>query len=356
MVLPQILWYKDKTLKHLKMKYYTLEDFEKVNKIDAHFHANSPSLKFLNFMRSKKFGLFSINTDVEGHSYPSIEDQLKVSHIHKSEGTLTYAFAATFSLNGWEDPDWSKKAIDHLEYSFSQGATAVKVWKNIGMDYVDKEGKYIQIDDEKLTPVIDFIESKGFPLLGHIGEPKNCWLPLDEMTVNNDKEYFKNHPEYHMYLHPEQPKYQEIIDARNGMLDKHPNLHYIGCHLGSQEWSVDVLAEMFEKYPNYAVDLAHRMGHVQYQSKTDHKKVRDFLIKYQDRIMYGTDTEVFTDDDEKAMEEIVMKVWLQDWKYFVTSLDMEVEQVNGSFKGLELPKEVVDKIYYLNAKRWLPGL
>ena len=81
-------------------------------------------------------------------------------------------------------------------------------------------------------------------LMGHL-EPRNCWLPLEEMTVKNDRRYFQNNPQYHMYLHPEMPSYEEQLAARDRMLGKHPNLPFLGAHFGSLEWSVDALARFW---------------------------------------------------------------------------------------------------------------
>jgi hypothetical protein len=61
------------------------------------------------------------------------------------------------------------------------------------------------IDDPRLDTVLNFIAQTGITLLSHQGEPKNCWLPIDQMTVEGDKRYFKENPKYRMYLHPEYP-------------------------------------------------------------------------------------------------------------------------------------------------------
>jgi len=101
------------------------------------------------------------------------------------------------------------------------------------------------------------------------------------------------------------------------------------------------------------VDLAERICHLQYQSKLDRQKVRDFLIKYQDRIIYGTDLEIVKEDDPNQYIEAIQTKWLSDWKYFASEEEMEVEEVDGAFNGLSLPKEVIDKIYFHNAKNWI---
>ena len=92
-----------------------------------------------------------------------------------------------------------------------------------------------------------------------------------------------------MFLHPEYPSYEDQINARDHLLELHPDLKFIGCHLGSLEWNVDELAKRLDKFPDLAVDMSARICHLQYQSAKDREKVRDFCIKYQDRLLYGTD-------------------------------------------------------------------
>ena len=114
--------------------------------------------------------------------------------------------------------------LDDLKQSFKSGAVAVNVWKNIGMTLRDQNNAFILIDNDLFDPIFDYLEKKGMPLLGHIGEPLNCWLSAEDMTINGDREYFKNHPEYHMYLHPEYPSCKEIINSRDNLLYNHTDL------------------------------------------------------------------------------------------------------------------------------------
>ena len=188
--------------------------------------------------------------------------------------------------------------------------------------------------------------------MAHIGEPKNCWLPLEQMSVNNDRNYFKAHPEYHMFLHPENPSYDEIINARDRFIEKHPDMRFVGAHLGSLEWDVDELAKRLDRFPNMAVDVAARVPHVQFQSKANREKVRAFMIKYKDRIVYATDSGISETSDAEVARKNLHDKWLEDWRYFVTDETMTVEEVNGEFQGLKLPKDVINKIYHDNAVRW----
>ena len=245
----------------------------------------------------------------------------------------------------------------------ANGAVGVKVWKNIGFFLKDEKGKLVMIDNPRFDPVLDYLSKNHIPLIGHLGEHKNSWLPLDKMTVKGNRDYAAAHPDEHMYLHPERPSYETYINARDHMLEKHPDLVFIGAHLASLEWSVDELAKRLDKFPNMAVDMAERISHLQYQAITNWQKVHDFFIKYQDRILYGTDLRINAMDivNNKItapadLKNHIHNVWLRHWKFFTAGDKMRVPKVDGEFKGLKLPKEVIDKIYRKNAEKWLPGI
>jgi predicted TIM-barrel fold metal-dependent hydrolase len=260
-------------------------------------------------------------------------------------------------MDGFGEPDWEEKTLKWLERSFREGAIACKVWKDIGMTFRDNDGNFIMVDDPRFDPIFDFVESQGKTLVNHNGEPRNCWLPLDEMTVKGDINYFTNHPEYHMYQHPEYPSYDTLNAARDRMLEKHPNLRYVGCHLGSLEWDVDELAKRLDRFPNMSVDMAERICHFKIQERD---KVRNFIIKYQDRLLYGTDI-IFTDNDPKGTgiekaQDILDNIWLSDWEYFTTDLMLTQDDIVKDYQGLRLPVSVLKKIYYENAVRMFPEL
>jgi hypothetical protein len=252
-------------------------------------------------------------------------------------------------MKNFETPEWQDDVVKQLGKDFDSGAMAVKIWKDIGMTFRDSLGHFIMIDDPRFDPVLDYIAGRDITVIGHLGEPRNCWLPLDSMTVNSDKSYFKNNPQYHMYLHPEYPSYEDQIDARDRMLEKHPHLKVVGAHLGSLEWDVDELAIRLDKYPNFAVDMAARICHFQVQ---DREKVRNFIINYQDRLLYGTDLGVREGDNMDTRKADWLDEWKHDWQYFSTDDEMESPRVDGSFRGLDLPAPVLRKIYFENAAEW----
>ena len=340
--------------KPLHEDYYTPADFSKVKKVDAHVHMAIQDIALMEQAIKDNFTLISVNTEIP--DYPSIKDQEKycLALMKKFPGNIYYL--STFETETINKPGWAGSQIAYLRKSLDSGAIGIKVWKNIGMVIKDKSGKFIMIDDPVFDPVFDYLENNKIPVLGHIGEPRSCWMPIDQMVSDNDKSYYSKFPEYHMYLHPDNASYDELITARDHLLEKHPGLVFTGAHLGSMEWSVDEISARLARFPNMAVDLTDRVYYLQIQSRTDWQKVHSFFVIYQDRIIYGTDLESSDKPDSQKIKQEAHETWIKDWEYFTTDNMMNDYKVGGSFKGLKLPKKIIDKIYYHNALRWYPGI
>jgi hypothetical protein len=335
-----------------KAEYYTSEDFTKVEKYDTHVHINADDSTFINQAKKDNLRLLTVNVN----SGAPIEEQRRIALKLVKQFPDRIQFATTFNLQNWGTEQWQPQTMAYLKESFDNGAIAVKMWKNIGMELKDANGKWVMIDDARFDPVLNFIEKNNITLLGHFGEPRNAWLSSENMTIAGDKQYFSEHPQYHQYLHPENPSYEDQINARDNMLQKHPNLRFVGAHLGSLEWNVDELAKRLDRFPNMAVDMAARIPHLQVQSVKNWQKVHDFVIKYQDRLIYATDHGVDPQSNFIEENKNIHNVRVSDWKFFVTDKEMSVPDFSEKFKGLKLPKQVIDKIYHTNAEKWFPGI
>ncbi|GAB5404702.1 MAG: hypothetical protein Aurels2KO_29330 [Aureliella sp.] len=327
---------------------YTAGDFLSVEKIDIHAHIHTDDTDFVSLSKRELFRFVNMavwSSDAE----TNVEKHRTMWGQYDAEPDRTSP-VCSFPLENWDDPDYVQQTIGYLKGQFNRGAVGVKIWKNIGMELRDASGKLVMVDDPKLDPIIDYIEQRGKVLLGHLGEPKNCWLPVEQMTVKNNQGYFTENPQYHMYLHPEMPSYEDQIAARDRMLSKHRGVKFVACHLGSLEWSVDRIAAFLDEFPNATVGVAARVGQLQYQSRREYDKVRSFFLKYADRILYGTDTGVRAGRgaDKHAY---VRDRWLRDWAYFCTDQEISVPELDGPVKGLALPKAAIDKIYRENALR-----
>lgn len=329
-------------------------DFKSFPKIDSHVHLETPDDSFVELLKENNFKYLTLVT--RSASQDVINKEFKFASNLQKEYPEEIAFATTFSMDGFGEEDWEENTISWLQESFDKGAIAVKVWKDIGMTFRNRDSSFIMMNDVRFDPIWDFIESQNKTLVNHVGEPKNCWLSLDEMTVRGDSSYFANHPQYHMYLHPDDPSYEEQIAARDDVLTKHPDLRFVGCHLGSLEFNVDEQAERLDKYPNFSLDMAARISHFKVQERD---KVRGFIIKYQDRLLYGTDFILRSPHSGGSstvdLQHEIDNVYLNDWEYFTSDEILTQNDKVREYQGLDLPLKVLKKIYYDNAMKAYPG-
>ncbi len=317
----------------------SVEELLAMPKIDAHSHIieldEAGETKFFDLLERHNMKWLSIATRGTQweRSSKMIDSAVRLTPRHPGH----LAWITTFNLENWGAPDWEDQALATVEQGFERGAVGVKVWKEIGMVLKDPDGSFVMIDDPRFDQLFRFVAAHGKTVLAHIGEPLRCWLPLDSTAANFEQSYYARNPQYHAYLHPEIPHYWRQIASRDSVLARHPNLRLVGAHLGSLEWDVDSLARRFEFYPNFAVDMSGRIRNLQTQ---DRDKVRNFFIRYQDRLMYATDIIASTGPRtnlDKVLERME-KTYLADYRYFATGDELSVPEVNGPFHGLALPR------------------
>jgi predicted TIM-barrel fold metal-dependent hydrolase len=199
-----------------------------------------------------------------------------------------------------------------------------------------------------LLPIYESIRREGRTLIAHLAEPDGAWLPLD--AKNPEVAYYSKNPQWHMFGKPGAPVKDAILTARDRVLARYPKLRVVGCHLGSDEDNLGRLAKRLDTYPNFAVDTAAR---VRYFARGDRDQVRDFLNRYQDRILYATDFSLREGDDAAAGRALRI-THDRDWEFF--SGDAMMTYAGGPTRGLALSDQVLRKIFRENALRWLPGL
>jgi len=322
-------------------------DFASIEKIDAHIHLRTYGAAPAEVAAADNFRLFTIVVD--HYDIPMQQEFMLYQRDHHPDRV---GYITSFPMEGWDEPDWQERTIEHLRGEFEKGAIGVKVWKNIGMVVQDKAGRFVRLDDPRFDPIIDFIQAQDKTLLGHIGEPRDCWLPLEEMVTAGNRSYYRNNPQYHMYLHPEYPAYEDHIEAVSNMLAKHPGLRYVGAHLASIEWNVHKLAGFLDEFPNAAVDMAARIDDLQ---NLDREEVRAFLIKYQGRLLYATDIGIAEDHEHDWTLRRFHGRWMSDWTWLATDSLLERSGYDRPVQGLALPPKVLKKIYAQNARKWYPG-
>lgn len=219
------------------------------------------------------------------------------------------------------------------------------------MGLKNAEGEYIQHDDPLFDPIFELLIELDKTLIVHFGEPIQAWMPPRPGT------YWDRHPDFSFWDKPDRPSYSDIMAARDHVLERRPQLRFVGAHLGSLEFDVEEIAKRFDEYPNFAVEIGGRTRYFMWQARD---KVRQFFIKYQDRIMYGTDRSggltkrngdpVSAADIDKSRDQIRRRHDLF-FRYYSTDqmipwsdntfADVPVEgSMIYAVQGLDLPAEV----------------
>ncbi len=273
--------------------------FPQVEKIDAHVHVHGTADRFMAQALQDNFRILTINVD--DADYPPISEQQQAALSLQKRYPGWVAFAATFSVEGFRAPGWGAATREQIEAALAAGAVGVKIWKNIGMELRDPDGSYVMPDDARLEPIIAELERGHVVLLGHQAEPLNCWLPYAKMTVRSDREYFREHPQYYMYQHPRCRSH----DSHSGGARSHA-ARAPGTALRRR---ASCLARM-GRGPGGGVsrplpECRRRPGRApgapaSTRPPSNRDKVRAFLLRYQDRILYGSDVAYGPEESDAA--------------------------------------------------------
>lgn len=324
-----------------------LRRFRALGPIDTHAHvfAAGPFVPML-----QKLNLHILDILVVDDMSPTPRELDKqrsdaLSVVHASHGYA--ALCTSFDPYSWNQPGYSEKVIRGLNDDFEKGAIAVKLWKNVGMEIKDAEGNYLMADNAVFQPIYRDIAAHNKTLVAHLADPDSGWQAPNPSSP--DYTYYRDHPSAYMYGKKGVPSKEEILKARDRVLEENPKLRVVGAHLGSMESNLAELGKRLDKYPNFAVDIAARMPYFEMEPR---EKLIAFITKYQDRLIYGTDIDYAGGADEKIRE--LESVYANDWRFLATSETIEYE--GKAVQGLNLPEGVLKKIYHENAVQWFPGI
>jgi predicted TIM-barrel fold metal-dependent hydrolase len=327
-----------------------LHAFTSIEPIDTHAHAFKTDARFYDFLHRLHLHLVDIVVaNREDTEFPNLEQKIDAAQSFVNHSRGQAVLCTTFDPFQFSSPRFSDNAVRQLNRDFARGAVAVKIWKNVGMELKDASGHFVLPDNPRLEPIYKDIAAHGKTLIAHLAEPDSCWQPLNKDSP--DYRYYSEHPEWYMYKQPDHPQKATIIQARDHMLEENPDLRVVGAHLGSLETNLDELGRRLDRYPNFAVDVAAR---VVYLTRQPREKARQFLIKYQDRILYGTDLSLNERQNTETVEKTWEKHYEADWAFFSTG--GAVDYRGRTVQGLELPTQVLRKLYHDNAVHWIPGV
>lgn len=327
-----------------------LRSFAALHPIDAHVHVFKTDPAFQSMLERLNLKLLNVLVMDDTLPYrkelrPQIEDARRL--VHSSRGHM--ALCTTFDPYKFDSPTFAADAIKQLDLDFDEGAVAVKIWKNIGMEIKDRNGKFIMADDPKFDPIYKDIATHGKTLFSHQAEPDVAWGPPD--PSDPVWSYYQENPQWYVGNTPGFPSKQTILEARDHVLASNPKLRMVGVHLGSMERDLDNIARRLDEYPKFAIDTAARM---EYLMMMPPEKVRAFLIKYQDRVIYGTDLDFLPSASASDVLRDWQSTYRRDWRFLASSDTFTAD--GRQIHGLNLPQSVLQKIFRSNAIHWVPGL
>jgi predicted TIM-barrel fold metal-dependent hydrolase len=241
-------------------------------------------------------------------------------------------------------PDFARNMVAALEDAKQRGASGLKIFKEFGLVYRNADGSLIRVDDPRFDPMWEACGRLGLPVLIHTADPMAFWLPIDRF--NERWEELRRHPDW-SFNKPGIPSHDELLDELMRVVARHPKTNFIAAHMANEAENLAQLGRWLDEHPNLYVDIAARIAELGRQPRT----ARDFFLKYQDRILFGTDGP----RDVKRLAPHWRLLETSD-EYFPYAEDQYPPQGLWNIYGLDLPDGVLRKVYQENAVRLVPGV
>ncbi len=311
--------------------------------VDYHAHVGS----YLNtaeglvnlgaFMDSLNLGLMLVTDNISGDRLKTVTANVRASD--KMKDRVRVFTGVRFQ--GVGSAGWAADAVKQLEEDAAAGAVGIgEIGKGFGLSTRKADGSLLRIDDPELDPVWAAAGRLGLPVFIHTAEPEEFFKPIDfnnerwlELALFNDR---RNGPG------SGRPTFDDLMTQRDNLFRKHPKTTFVAAHMGWHANDLGRLGKMFDEMPNLYAEL----GAVLYDIGRQPRAARDFFIKYQDRILFGKDS--FQPEEYPYY-----------WRVFETKDDYfdYYRDYHAFWKlyGLDLPDEVLKKVYYKNALRITKG-
>jgi predicted TIM-barrel fold metal-dependent hydrolase len=250
---------------------------------------------------------------------------------------------ATFCQLDWRDfaasgnPDG---LLQSLRRSAESGARGLKVWKSLGLQYVDSDRRFILPDDPRLDPVWDAAGQLRLPVIIHVGDPLAFFDPVDRF--NERYEELQAIPKW-SFSNERFPRFWRLLGALENVVARHPNTTIVGAHMGSCAEDLSWVRRMLETYRNFHVDISARVAELGRQPRNAGALLRDHC----DRILFGTDA-----IPDAAVYHVYFRFLETADEYFPYHADTSEPPLQGRWNiyGLSLPEEVLRRIYRDNAR------
>lgn len=251
---------------------------------------------------------------------------------------VDWSFAATSG-------DVGSAAAASLEESVREGAKGIKIWKDLGLHVRDDRGELILPDDRRLTPLWDAAAELEVPVFIHTADPVAFFDPVDER--NERYEQLIAYPEW-SFADPSFPRFERLIESLENLVGANPSTTFVGVHVGGYAENLSWVARMLDSYSNFHVDIAARVAELGRQPRA----TRDLIVSHPDRVLFGIDEF----PPERENYAIYFRFLETRDEHFPHSTEPVPLMGRWAISGLDLPDDVLRKVYAENALRIVPGL
>lgn len=308
--------------------------------IDFHGHPRS-ELQSSEGLQQLREALDALNVRVmiaaNNVSGDELKEQVALASASPMKDRVAFFTGISFRDVG---PGWAERAIAQLEADVAAGAVGIgEIGKGLGLRTTKADGSRLRIDDPALDPVWQAAARLGLPVFIHTADPQEFWQPID----NHNERWLELALFPGRRYGPEFPSFDQLMDERDNMIRRNPKTTFVIAHLGWHANDLGRLAALMDEMPNLNAEV----GAVLYDIGRQPRAAHDFFVKYQDRILFGKDS-------------FQPQEYPYYWRVFETRDDYfdYYRDYHASWKlyGIDLPDEVLKKVYYKNALRLTPGL
>ena len=231
--------------------------------------------------------------------------------------------------------------VSIIRDAVAKGAIGLKVYKGLGLTNKDSKGNRVAVDDKRLGPIWEVCGELGIPVLIHSADPFQFWQDKD----GQNERWFELKEKPNRYYGDSDfiPPFEDIIKEQHTIFERHKKTTFINAHLGWMGNDLKRLGEHLDRYPNVVTEFGAVIAELGRQPKT----ARQFFIDYQDRIMFGKDSY------NKEEFYTYFRVLESDDEYFSY---FRKRHAFWKMYGLNLPDEVLKKVYYENALKLFPSI
>jgi predicted TIM-barrel fold metal-dependent hydrolase len=248
-----------------------------------------------------------------------------------------------------DDKRFIEEFIETLNSHVQQGAKGLKILKELGLHYRDGNGDLISCNDPRLFPVWEEAAKLKIPVLIHQADPAGFFEPV---TIDNEHfESLKKFPSW-SFADPKYPRKIELLKRRDDLIRQHPDTTFILPHFGNYAENIEYVSKLLDENPNVIIDFSARLDELGRQPYSS----REFFIRYQDRIIFGTDMPGNIDSSVEMYQTYFRFLETYDESFYSPDYDGTFERARWPICGIGLPKEVLRKIYYENILKIIPSL